>query len=104
MTALPIAVSFRGWIKQGLAPPSGVPMLPCSVTPAAGGSNVDPASRTIPRPLRETLMDPILRRRDFLRGAALGALAFTVGGAQVLLTPREARAQGAPFRLPKAGE
>ena len=49
-------------------------------------------------------MDHILRRRDFLRGAALGALAFTVGGAQVLLTPREARAQGVPFRLLKAGE
>ena len=38
-------------------------------------------------------------RRKFMRGAALGALAFTVGGAQVLLTPREARAQGVPFRL-----
>src|SRR5205823_10534305 len=43
-------------------------------------------------------------RRQFMRGAALGALAFTVGGAQVLLTPREARAQGVPFRLLKAGE
>src|SRR2546430_6219926 len=42
-------------------------------------------------------------RRDFMRGA-LGALAFTVGGAQVLLTPREARAQGVPFRLLQARE
>ncbi|HLQ00877.1 MAG TPA: hypothetical protein VK143_01105 [Burkholderiales bacterium] len=25
-----------------------------------------------------------MKRRDFMRGAALGALAFTVGGAQVL--------------------
>jgi gluconate 2-dehydrogenase subunit 3-like protein len=49
-------------------------------------------------------MDHILRRRDFMRGAALGALAFTVGGAQVLLTAREARAQGVPFRLLKAEE
>jgi hypothetical protein len=39
-----------------------------------------------------------------MRGAALGALAFTVGGAQVLLTPREARAQGVPFRLLQARE
>src|SRR5947209_18863908 len=39
-------------------------------------------------------------RRDFM----LGALAFTVGGAQVLLTPREARAQGVPFRLLQARE
>lgn len=43
-------------------------------------------------------------RRDFVRGAALGALAFTVGGAQVLLTPRAAKAQGVPFRLLKARE
>src|SRR5262249_60853523 len=45
-----------------------------------------------------------IKRRDFMRGAALGALAFTVGGAQILLTAREARAQGVPFRLLKAGE
>jgi Gluconate 2-dehydrogenase subunit 3 len=43
-------------------------------------------------------------RRDFMRGAALGALAFTIGGAQVLLTPREARARGVPFRLLAASE
>lgn len=49
-------------------------------------------------------MDHIMKRREFMRGAALGALAFTVGGAQVLLTAREARAQGVPFRLLKAGE
>ena len=45
-----------------------------------------------------------MKRRGFMRGAALGALAFTVGGAQVLLTAREARAQGVPFRLLKADE
>ena len=49
-------------------------------------------------------MDHIMKRRDFMRGAALGALAFTIGGAQVLLTAREARAQGVPFRLLKADE
>lgn len=43
-------------------------------------------------------------RREFMRGAALGALAFTVAGAQVLLTPRAARAQGVPFRLLQARE
>ena len=43
-------------------------------------------------------------RREFMRGAALGALAFTVGGAQVLLTPRQARAQGVPYRLLQARE
>lgn len=48
-------------------------------------------------------MDPI-ERRDFIRGAATGALAFTVGGVEVLLTAREARAQNVPFRLLKAGE
>ncbi len=40
-----------------------------------------------------------IERRQFMKGAALGALAFTVGGADVLLTPREARAQGVPLRM-----
>src|SRR5262245_37527783 len=49
-------------------------------------------------------MDHRMQRRDFVRGAAMGALACTVGGAQVLLTAREARAQGVPLRLLKADE
>ena len=48
-------------------------------------------------------MDGIERRR-FLRGAGTGALAFTVGGARVVMTPATARAQGVPFRLLKADE
>src|SRR5258706_12441950 len=43
-------------------------------------------------------------RRQFMGSAAVGALAYTVGGAQVLLTPREARAQGVPFRLLQSRE
>jgi hypothetical protein len=43
-------------------------------------------------------------RRSFMKSAAAGALAFTVGGVDVLLTPREARAQNVPFRLLKSGE
>jgi Gluconate 2-dehydrogenase subunit 3 len=39
-----------------------------------------------------------IERRAFMKGAGLGALAFTVGGAEVLLTPRAARAQGVPLR------
>jgi Gluconate 2-dehydrogenase subunit 3 len=39
-----------------------------------------------------------IERRAFMKGATLGALAFTVGGAEVLLTPRAARAQGVPLR------
>jgi hypothetical protein len=39
-----------------------------------------------------------MERRAFMRGAAAGALAFTVGGAEVLLTPAAARAQGVPLR------
>src|SRR3989441_4476888 len=46
----------------------------------------------------------MISRRDFMGGAAVGALAFTVGGAKVLLTAREARAQGVPFRLLNANE
>jgi Gluconate 2-dehydrogenase subunit 3 len=39
-----------------------------------------------------------LERRVVLKGAALGALAFTIGGARTLLSPRQARAQHVPFR------
>jgi hypothetical protein len=49
------------------------------------------------------MMNPI-ERRDFIRGAASGALAFTVGGVETLLTAREACAQNVPFRLLKANE
>jgi hypothetical protein len=45
-----------------------------------------------------------IERRAFMKGAGLGALAFTVGGAQVLLTPGEARAQGVPLRSLKPDE
>jgi hypothetical protein len=39
-----------------------------------------------------------LERRAFLQGAAIGALTFTVGGVEVMLTPAAARAQGVPLR------
>lgn len=45
-----------------------------------------------------------IRRRAFVSGAGIGMLAFTVGGASVLMTPREARARAVPFRLLKVGE
>ena len=38
-------------------------------------------------------------RRGFVKGATLGTLAFSVGGAQVIITSGEARARGVPFRL-----
>jgi hypothetical protein len=38
-------------------------------------------------------------RRGFVKGATLGALAFTVGGAEILMAPGEVRARGVPFRL-----
>jgi hypothetical protein len=40
-----------------------------------------------------------LERRVFLRGASMGLLAFTVGGAEILISPGEARARAVPFRL-----
>jgi hypothetical protein len=43
-------------------------------------------------------MDDIARRA-FMRGAGIGALAFTVGGAEVLLTAAQAREQGVPLRM-----
>lgn len=38
-------------------------------------------------------------RRAVLRTAALGALAFTVGGKTLLMTPRRARAENIPFSV-----
>src|SRR5258708_36609607 len=43
-------------------------------------------------------MDDIARRA-FMRGAGIGALAFSVGGAEVMLTAAQARAQGVPLRM-----
>src|ERR1700753_3856424 len=43
-------------------------------------------------------MESIGRRR-VVKGATLGALAFSVGGVEVLVTPSEARARNVPFRL-----
>ncbi len=45
-----------------------------------------------------------MERRVFLKGAGMGVLAFTVGGASVMMTPAAARAQGVPFRVLKAHE
>jgi gluconate 2-dehydrogenase subunit 3-like protein len=45
-----------------------------------------------------------VHRRQLLKGAALGALAYTAGGAQVLLSPREAYAQGLPLKVLGADE
>jgi hypothetical protein len=39
-----------------------------------------------------------IQRRAFITGAAAGTFAFTVGGAEVLLTPRQAHAQNVPLR------
>jgi hypothetical protein len=45
-----------------------------------------------------------IQRRAFVKGAALGTFAFTVGDVTQLLTAGEARAIGVPFRLLKANE
>jgi Gluconate 2-dehydrogenase subunit 3 len=38
-------------------------------------------------------------RRGFVKGATLGALAFSIGGVEILMAPRAARARNVPFRL-----
>ena len=38
-------------------------------------------------------------RRGFVKGAALGALAVSIAGTEVIMTAGEARARGVPFRL-----
>jgi hypothetical protein len=45
-----------------------------------------------------------IQRRTFVRGAAAGALAFTVGGVEVMLLPSEARAQKVPLKVLTADE
>jgi hypothetical protein len=45
-----------------------------------------------------------IERRAFVQGAGLGTLAFMVGGAEVLLTPRQAHAQGVPLRTLSADQ
>jgi len=45
-----------------------------------------------------------IERRAFVKGATLGALAFTVGGTTMMLTARQARAGNVPFRLLKEHE
>jgi hypothetical protein len=45
-----------------------------------------------------------IERRAFMKGASLGALAFTVSGSPVMLTARQARAGNVPFRMLKANE
>ncbi len=39
-----------------------------------------------------------MERRALMKGATIGALAFTIGGVDVLLTPRQAHAQAVPLR------
>jgi hypothetical protein len=38
-------------------------------------------------------------RRGFVKGASVGVLVFSVGGAEVIMAAGEARARGVPFRL-----
>ncbi len=45
-----------------------------------------------------------MERRVFMKGAALSALVFSVGGVEVLLTPREACAQEVPLKVLTADE
>ncbi|MBV8836459.1 MAG: gluconate 2-dehydrogenase subunit 3 family protein [Alphaproteobacteria bacterium] len=45
-----------------------------------------------------------VERRVFLKGASMGMLAFTVGGAVIVMTPSQARARAVPFRLLNAEE
>jgi len=52
---------------------------------------------------REEIMHDI-ERRAFVKGAAIGVLAFTIDGAEVLLTPRAARSQGVLLRTLTAAQ
>jgi len=45
-----------------------------------------------------------LDRRGFLKSSTMGLMAFQLGGSQVLLTPREARAKQVPFQVLRPDE
>jgi len=45
-----------------------------------------------------------IERRALMKGAALSALAFTAGGTQLLLSPRQARAQNIAFKTLSADQ
>jgi hypothetical protein len=49
--------------------------------------------------LREEKTMTNMGRRGFVKGATLGALAFTIGGVEAIMAPGEARARNVPFRL-----
>jgi hypothetical protein len=51
------------------------------------------------RKLREEKTMTNMGRRGFVKGATLGALAFTVDGVEAIMAPGEARARNVPFRL-----
>ncbi len=61
-------------------------------------NNSEKAGRDRGRRHREEIAMEPMERRAFMKGAAAGALAFTVGGAEVMLTPRAARGVGVPLR------
>jgi gluconate 2-dehydrogenase subunit 3-like protein len=56
------------------------------------------ARRSSAAAVREGLAMDEIERRAFVKGAAIGVFAFTIGGAEVMLTPRQARAQRAALR------
>src|SRR5262252_2031274 len=91
------ASSFMG------APPLCFADIERSISGSDGETIGAPIRRSETTCLGEDIMDRT-KRRDFMRGTAIGALAFTVGGVRVFLTARDARAQGVPFRLLKANE
>src|SRR5256884_1212988 len=45
-----------------------------------------------------------IERRAFMKGAAIGRIGFTVGGAEVLLPPDGARSEGVPLRTLTAAQ
>jgi hypothetical protein len=58
---------------------------------------ITPANLAFGKVAGGKIMDEI-QRRAFMKGAAIGALAFSVGGAEVMLTPRQAQAQNVALR------
>jgi hypothetical protein len=73
--------------------------LPPTVSVLPGSWKSAYIFQTKKKNFREKMAMADIGRRGFVKGATLGALAFSVGGAEVIMAAGEARARGVPFRL-----
>src|SRR5215470_3133383 len=102
-TGLPAFAGNDGHMCFDAVGPAPLDSFPCLAFTFLQPVITTEIRRRVGRGQGRTAMNAI-ERRAFMKGAGLGALAFTVGGAQVLMTPAQARAEGVPLRTLKPEE